>query len=111
MTGQPVARLARSRVESATALTTVGTPAASANASSRAAIRSLESVGEAPAPVASCSRSAAALTSASSRDRVAFFWATRSAMTEILEDRVNWDYGPPPAPEAPADEAPPPQES
>ena len=45
VTGQPVARLARSRVESATALTTVGTPAASAKASSSAATRSLDRVG------------------------------------------------------------------
>jgi DNA-directed RNA polymerase omega subunit len=36
---------------------------------------------------------------------------TRSAMAEILEDRVNWDYGPPPAPEAPPAEAPPAEES
>ena len=44
-TGQPVARLARSRVESCTALTTVGTPAESANASWRAASRSFDSFG------------------------------------------------------------------
>ena len=77
MIGQPVARLARSRVESATAFTTVGTPAASANASSRAATRSLESVGVLPLPTASCRRWAAVLTSASRRERVAFFSATR----------------------------------
>ena len=53
VTGQPVARLARRRVESATAFTTVGTPAASAKASSRAAIRSFDRVGALPVPVAS----------------------------------------------------------
>ena len=77
MTGQPVARLARSRVESATALTTVGTPAASAKASSSAATRSFDRVGAFPLPAASWRRSAAAFTSASSRERVTFFSATR----------------------------------
>ena len=79
VTGQPVARLARIRVESSTALTTVGTPAASAKASSSAATRSLDRLGVFPLPVASWSRSAAARTSASSRDRVTFFSATRLA--------------------------------
>src|SRR5918994_2105722 len=80
VTGHPVARLARSRVGSATALTTVGPPAASANASSRAAMRSFDRVGGLPLPVASCSRWAADLTSASSRERVTFFAATRWAI-------------------------------
>src|SRR5918994_1376818 len=80
VTGHPVARLAHSRVESSTALTTVGTPAASANASSRAAMRSFDRVGGLPLPVASCSRWAADLTSASSRERVTFFAATRWAI-------------------------------
>ena len=35
---------------------------------------------------------------------------TRSAMAEIEEDRVNWDYGPPPVVEAAPVETPP-QES
>src|SRR6478609_9681349 len=86
VTCQPVARLARSRVESATALTTVGTPAASAKASSSAATRSLDRVGTLPVPVAASRRWAAERTSASSRARVTFFSATRLA----INARSSW---------------------
>ena len=80
-TGQPVARLARSRVESWTAFTTVGTPADSASASSSAATRSFDSFGAGADPVASSIRWAAPRRSASSRWRTTFLAATREAIS------------------------------
>ena len=80
-TGQPVARLARSRVESWTAFTTVGTPADSASASSSAATRSFDSFGAGAEPVAWAIRCAAPRRSASSRWRTAFLAATRLAIS------------------------------
>ena len=53
VTGQPVARRPRTRVAASTASTSVGTPAASAKASSRVAIRSLDSSGWPLVPVTS----------------------------------------------------------
>ena len=80
-TGHPVARPARSRVDSSTALTTVGTPADSASASSSAATRSFDSFGVGAEPVASPIRWAAPRRSASSRVRTTFFLATRDAIS------------------------------
>ena len=80
-TGQPVARFARRRVESSTALTTVGTPADCASASSSSATRSFDSFGVGAVPVASPIRWAAPRRSASSRVRTTFFLATRVAIS------------------------------
>ena len=77
VTGQPVARAARVRVEASTALTTVGTPAESASTSSRPASRSFDSFGVGAEPVASLIRWAAPRRSASSRARTTFLAATR----------------------------------
>ena len=83
VTGQPVARRARSRVEAATASTTSGTPAASANASSSSAARSLLALEGLPEPDTAAIAAAASLTSASSLVRVAFLELARLAISSL----------------------------
>ena len=84
VTGQPVARAARRLVDSSTAATTVGTPAASAKASTISSVRTCG-----PRRPASrrrwphCIRWATDVTSAISRALTAFLALTRSAIAEV----------------------------